>query len=187
MNKILTFVILVVLGSAKMNAQEPTFGAKIGGNYSRVTGDNSSNYDPSTAIVIGVMAEIPLTKRLSFQPEIIFSRQGYRSDVYDLKIKYINIPLMAKFYLVDKFSLEVGPQIGFRSLAIAETPIGDYDARNDIKSIDLGVDAGIGYKLENGLNFGIRYNHGFSNITKYVGDKVTNHNAVVQATVGFFF
>ena len=172
---------------AKMTAQEVTFGAKIGGNYSMVTGDNSSNYDPSTAIVIGAMAELTLTKRLAFQPEIVFSRQGFMSDNFDLKIKYINIPLLAKYYLSRTISLEVGPQVGIQQLAIADTPLGEYDASKNIKKIDLGVNAGIGYKFESGLNFSARYNHGFSNINKYVGDKVTNHNAVVQVTVGYFF
>lgn len=175
------------MGFASMTAQKVTFGAKIGGNYAMVTGDNSSNYDPRTSIVIGAIAELTWIEGIAFQPELIFSTQGFTSDEFDLKIKYVNIPLMGKYYVTKNFSIEAGPQVGFRMLAIADTPLGEYDAEKNIKKIDLGVNAGIGYKLESGVTFGARYNHGFSNINSYVGEKVSNKNAVVQVTVGYFF
>lgn len=187
MKNIFILTAVFLLGCAKVRGQEVVFGAKIGGNYATVTGDNSSNYDPTTAVVMGAMAELKLTEKLSFQPELIFSTQGFNSDDFNLKIKYVNLPLMAKYYVVKGFSIEAGPQVGFQSAAIAETPNGDYDARDDVKVIDLGVNAGFGYTLDNGLTFSARYNKGFSNINKYVGEKISNQNAVIQVTVGYFF
>lgn len=187
MKNILILTAVLLLGCIRVSGQEVTFGAKIGGNYAMVTGDNSSDFDPLTAVVVGAMAELKFTEKFSFQPEFVFSRQGFKSDAITLKIKYINIPLIAKYYVIKGFSVEAGPQVGFQTVAIAETPIGPYDARQNIKKFDLGVNAGIGYKLDNGLNFSARYNHGFTNINKYVGEKISNQNAVVQVTVGFFF
>lgn len=187
MNKIITFTILALFTFGKSKAQDVTFGIKIGANYASVTGDNSSSYDPVTAIIIGAMAEITLTEKFAFQPEVVFSRQGFKSDEFDLKLKYMNLPLIAKYYVTNKLSIEAGPQVGFRLLAIADTPLGEVDVRDNIKKIDLGLSAGLGYKLESGFNFGARYNYSFSNINQYVGEKVSNQNAVIQAYAGFFF
>ena len=187
MKDILILTAVLLFGCIKVSGQEVTFGAKIGGNYAMVTGDNSNTLDPLTAVVVGAMAELKFTEKISFQPEVIFSRQGFKSDELTLKIKYVNLPLIAKYYVIQGLSIEAGPQVGFQTVAIAETPIGMYDARRNIKRFDLGVNAGIGYKLDNGLNFSARYNHGFTNINKYVGEKISNQNAVVQVTVGYFF
>lgn len=186
MTKVVTLSLLLFFAYAQIQAQEVTFGGKIGGNYATVIGDNSSTYDPSTALMVGVMSEITISQKFSVQPEIVFSRQGFNSDAISLKINYTNLPVLAKYYIVKGFSIEAGPQIGFRTIAIATTPIGKIDARDRVKPIDLGVCGGIGYKLESGLNFGARVNYGFSNINHYVGDKVNNQNMVFQAYVGLF-
>jgi hypothetical protein len=39
-----------------------------------------------------------------------------------------------------------------------------YKRKTTFKKVDLAANLGIGYKLENGLNFGARYNFGLSNI-----------------------
>lgn len=186
MNKVGIFSMLILFAFTKSLAQEVSFGGKIGGNYATVLGDNSGSYDPATAMVVGVMAELIMTKKFSIQPEIVFSRQGFNSDDLSLKVNYTNFPVIAKFYAWKGFSLEAGPQIGFRTIAVATTPVGKYDARERIKPIDLGVCGGIGYKLESGLNFGARINYGLSNINHYIGEKVHNQNLVMQAYVGLF-
>ena len=185
-NKVVTFSLFLLIIFAQSQAQEVSFGGKIGGNYATVIGDNSSSYDPATALMVGVMAEIIITKKFSAQPEIVFSRQGFNSDALSLKVNYTNLPFIAKYYLVKGLSLEAGPQIGFTTIAVATTPVGKYDARDRIKPIDLGVCGGIGYKLESGLNFGARINYGLSNINHYVGERVSNQNMVFQAYVGLF-
>jgi hypothetical protein len=44
---------------------------------------------------------------------------------------------------------------------------------------------GVGYKLNNGLNFGVRYNAGLSDISKTTN--FTNKNGVAQVSIGYFF
>ena len=96
------------------------------------------------------------------------------------KLDYINIPLMAKLYLTDGLSIEAGPQIGFLISAkdefddvtttnvsgdsTTETDSGTDDIKDIVNGIDFGANLGLGYRLENGLLFGARYNLGLSNI-----------------------
>ena len=181
MKKILLVAVLAVLGFVSGNAQEVKFGAKAGLNFASVRGENSDVYDTVTAFNLGAVAEIPLSEKISFQPEVLFSGQGYSFGNDIAALNYLNVPLMGKYYVTKGLSLEAGPQVGF--LLSAKTD--NADVKNLFKKIDFGVNAGLGYKLENGLNFSARYNLGLSNISSVAN--TTNKNAVVQLSVGYFF
>ena len=65
----------------------------------------------------------------------------------------------------------------------------DDDVKDYFKGIDFGLNFGLGYKLENGLNFAARYNLGLSDLND--ADEIfgsdSYKNAVIQLSVGFFF
>lgn len=175
MRKLVLITALAVLGLATVNAQKINFGAKAGLNFASITGDNIVDSGPTTGIHFGVLAEIPLSEKFSFQPELLYSSQV-------LNLNYLNIPLMGKYYLTKGFSLEVGPQIGFLLSANND----DNDVRNSFKTLDFGINFGVGYKLDNGLNFGARYNLGLSDINNINGSSDKNRNGVFQFSVGYF-
>ncbi len=88
---------------------------------------------------------------------------------------------MGKYYLIKGLSLEAGPQVGVLLS-------GDYegvDVKDSFMDMDLSLNAGIGYKLNNGLNFTARYNFGLTNIGVSEDSKVKN--GVAQISVGYFF
>ena len=177
MKKILLLAVFTILGFANVNAQEIKFGAKAGLNFSTVNGGNSSNIDYVTSYHVGVVSEIPISEKFSFQPEIMYSRQGYTFNNDVIAMNYLNIPLMGKYYVTKGLSLEAGPQIGFLLSAKNE----GVKVTNSFTTFDFGFNFGVGYKLENGLNFGARYNLG---VTKADTDI---RNASFQASVGYFF
>lgn len=183
MKKILTVAAFAVLGFTNMQAQEVNFGLKGGFNLANLTGDNSKDLDVVTSFNFGAMAEIPLSEKFSFQPEILFSGQGTSVNDDILDLKYLNVPLMGKYYLTKGFSLEAGPQVGFLLSAKA---LGN-DVKDSVRPIDLGLNVGLGYKLDNGLNFGARYNFGLTNINDISGVNDKNQNSVFQFSVGYFF
>jgi hypothetical protein len=151
MKKLLFLTVIVVFGLSKINAQDVSFGAKIGANVATLAGDTSSNFDPIVSVLnIGVYAEIPLNEKFSFQPELMYSTQGFSVNNNILALNYLNVPLIGKYYVSKGLSLEAGPQIGF----LMSTK-GEGEGLNDgFKTLDYGVNFGLGYKLESGLNFG---------------------------------
>ena len=183
MKKLLLFTFISVLGLTKMNAQDIQFGAKAGLNFANLVGDNSSLLDEVTAFNFGIMAEIPISEKFSFQPEVLFSGQGYSIGDDVVGLNYINVPLIGKYYVIKGLSLEAGPQVGFL------TNINDETLRSEdsFKTVDLGVNFGLGYKLNNGINFSARYNMGLTNINDVSGLDDKNRNGVFQLTVGYFF
>jgi hypothetical protein len=193
MKKLLFFTAIILFGFTYVSAQDVDFGAKAGVNFATITGDDVDSFSSRTAFHLGFVAEIGITEKFSFQPELLYSAQGsdYSDDFFEgtVKVDYLNLPLMAKFYVAEGFSLEAGPQVGFL-LSAKDVYEGGEDDWSDItKGIDFGLNLGVGYKLESGLNFGARYNIGLSDVNDdpdSLGDSAYK-NSVIQAYVGFFF
>ncbi|MCM4152435.1 PorT family protein [Arenibacter sp. N53] len=184
MNKLLLVTAITVFGLANVHSQEIHLGAKVGINFASIYGDNTGNLDPITSLVnFGVVAEMPFSEKLSFQPEIMYSIQGYSIGEDVVALNYMNLPLMGKYYITKGFSVEAGPQIGFLLSAKYE----DVNVKDNFKTLDFGVNLGLGYKLDNGLNFGARYDLGLSNINDLNGTSDKFRNGVFQVSVGYFF
>ena len=182
--KLLLVAAIAVLAVSNINAQETKFGVKGGLNLANVSGDNTKAFDPVTSFNLGLMSEISITDKFSFQPELMYSGQGYSFNSDNVvELSYLNIPLMAKYYVAKGLSIEAGPQIGYLFSAKNES----VDVKDSFKKIDFGANVGLGYKLENGLNFGVRYNLGLSNINNISGSSDKYKNGVLQASVGYFF
>jgi len=207
MKKLLLSIITLTF-MLQANAQEGTiqFGAKAGLNLTTLNGD-IEGAKGRTSFHLGGMAEIPITNKLSIQPELLFSSQGAKTEGATLVFNYLNVPVMAKYYVTNELSLEAGPQIGYLlSANLKYETSGDNnpgpntteersstkaaekeDVKDDVKSIDFGINFGLGYKMENGLNFGLRYNLGLANANNFENSSQEFKNGVFQISVGYFF
>lgn len=209
-NYFLTALTIFTLSS--LNAQDVTFGAKAGLNFSNAD-ITDANMDSKTSIHLGVTAEFKISETLSIQPELLYSAQGAKESDSEqdgdflssaettYKLNYILLPVMAKLYVAEGLSLEAGPQIGFLTSAelevdstykdlidnSSETVSVTTDIKEAFKSIDFGLNFGLGYKLDSGLNFGVRYNLGLSNIVDEGSDDYEIKNRVFQLSVGYTF
>jgi hypothetical protein len=169
------------------NAQSVKFGAKAGLNISNVTGleGNSSK----VGIALGAIAEFKVSDKFAVQPEVLFSTQGAKSTGGSTNLSYLNIPVMAKYYIADKFSLEAGPQIGFLLSAKAKNDAVSMDMKEYFKSTDFGFNFGAGYDVAKNIEVGVRYTTGLSNIFKENeenGDKkVRNSNFAIALAYKF--
>ena len=183
MKKILLLAVVTVLGFTNVNAQEIKFGAKGGLNFATISGDNTKGVDLVTSFNFGVLSEIPISDKFSFQPEIMYSGQGYSFNDNTIALSYLNIPLMEKYYVTKGLSVEAGPQIGFLLAAKNEKT----DVKDSFNTFDFGINFGLGYKLDNGLNFVARYNLGLTDINNVENSSSKNKNGVFQVSVGYFF
>ncbi len=206
MKKLFLCAAIAVFAFINLNAQEVKFGAKAGLNLASIVGDEADDFDGKTSFHFGVVAEIMISEKFSVQPELLYSAQGaeityeddFEKEEVTIKLDYINIPIMAKYYVAEGFSVEAGPQIGFLMNSEAEfdytdkedpefSESGTEDLKDDIKSIDFGFNLGVGYKMDSGLNFGARYNLGLSDLWDIDTGGIKNQNSVIQVSVGFFF
>ncbi|SFD85462.1 porin family protein [Flavobacterium phragmitis] len=155
---------IAVMAFAFTNAQETRFGVKGGLNLSTLTGEYEDDTKSLVGFHVGGFAEIKVIERLAIQPELLFSAQGARfEDVfgkYDAKLNYINIPVLAKFYITKQFTVEAGPQLGF----LVSAKIEGEDAKDIYKSADFGFNFGAGYNFTDNFSAGVRYTLGLSGV-----------------------
>jgi len=188
LKKLLLGICIVVFGFSTLTAQEFKIGAKAGLNLATLQPELT---DSRTSFHLGGMAEIKLMDAFSIQPELLYSAHGAKDqkDVDNneiFKLDYLNLPVMAKYYVIEALSIEAGPQLGVLLSAKREDN-GETEDRKDItKSTDIGFALGAGYRLENGLNFGLRYYFG-SDVNDISEDSDKFKNRVFQISVGYFF
>lgn len=219
MKKIILSAVALAAFSFTAQAQEMKFGAKAGVNFANVSGDDAfGDTKTLTGFHAGVLAEFKLTENFSVQPELLYSMQGAKVEGATVigtsvesfegkrKLGYLNIPIMAKYYVIEGLSIEAGPQVGF--LLNAEDEI-DYtftsmlgtisesettDVKDQMNSVDFGFNFGAGYETEMGLFLQARYNMGLSKLGKEYTDSdgVTYKaadikNSVLSVSVGYKF
>jgi hypothetical protein len=169
-----------MLLSFEMIGQGIKIGFKAGMNYSNFT-NSEIDTDAITSFHAGLVTEIQLFKYMSLQPELLYSTQGAELDNFGNQIKnelgYISIPVLAKFYLNDKLSLELGPQASFLLNERNEVAAGDSN------TFDFAVAGGLSYKL--GKHFFIQGRYGIG-LTEPKRDAGVN-NTVIQGSIGFMF
>jgi len=209
MKKLLIIIAIILFGFTNVKAQETNFGLKAGVNFATINSDNFDSFDGRTCLHFGIVSEFMISDNFAFQPELLYSCQGSDySETFSngiettfikalatyegsIKLDYLNIPLMAKYYVAEGFSIEAGPQVGFLLSAKDEYDFdgdtGEDDIKEYVKGIDFGVNFGIGYKLEGGLNFGARYNLGLTDINDEYEEGGTYKNGVFQISLGYFF
>ncbi len=199
MKKIL-FIFIAVFMFSFANAQDISFGLKAGLNLASMHSSDSNFNDAvsgRTAFHAGAVAEFSFSDQFSLQPEVLYTSLGSTFDfgsvsrASDTKVdfiaNYLAIPVMAKYYVADGFSLEAGPQIGFLLSAKAKNDTNEEDIKDAYESTDFGAAFGAGYKMENGLFFNARYGLGFSNVFKDAADGEWVKNNAFQFSVGFMF
>lgn len=186
MKKILLAAVLFIATSASIQAQLLQIGVKAGVNFASQTGDAGLNgvaFDKEgiTSYHAGLVAEIKLLDKFSLQPELLYSTQGatYKNAVSEFKneLGYLSIPVMAKFYLNNTFSVEVGPQASF---LLSEK--NDFDVK-DAETFEFGLNAGLGVKLTKNIFLQGRYGLGLTEASKNADVK----NSTLQISAGFMF
>ncbi|MEE1897136.1 porin family protein [Flavobacterium rakeshii] len=199
--KLFSAGILMIGGITTANAQSsdaltPSFGIKGGVNFASITGDDFNSPDSRTSFHVGLLAEFPLTEMFSLQAEALYSGQGFESDMdgeifggegkVEYQLDYINVPVLAKVYILDGLSIEAGPQFGFKVNeeidANANADDGDLNL-DEAEDFDFGVAAGVTFETPMGLFATGRYTQGFTDIVNNRDIK----NSVFQIGVGYKF
>lgn len=218
MKKLLLVAAAIVTG-ANMNAQEFKFGPKAGYSLSTLKfKDNKDvdNTDPMHTFFVGGVAEYKLNDNFGLQGEVLYSPLGGKinekaEDPNDMStyIKVRNkttfgtvlIPVSAKYFISENFSVSAGASFGLilsaKSKTVADVSFGlvpgfelsgsdESDIKDQVNTLNIAPFLGVEYAFENGLFIDARYNYGVSNLAKDSGDgKLTN--SFLQVGVGFKF
>lgn len=165
----------------------------------------------------GVDIQYQATDELAFSGGVFYARQGCKYKDSDLSaiepgkyaawsnchtsFDYINIPLMAHYYLAEGFAVNAGIQPGFlvhKNIHVESTDVtlnkdGSYTYTDQIsktdykpagtRSFDFSIPIGLSYEYAN-VVLDVRYNIGLTHVYK---DLDTGSNRVFNLTVGYKF
>lgn len=191
--KKIVLAVIAVMAFGFANAQQTRFGVKGGLNISTVVGGDVENTKSLVGFHVGGLAEIHVVEKFFIQPELLFSAQGTKVDSpfgdYDIKLNYLNIPVIAKYYIVDKkFNVEAGPQLG----VLLSAKVEGEDIKDGTRSVDFGFNIGAGYSFTDNLSVGLRYTIGLSPLSDQDIDNTDDYydsakNSNLQLSLAYKF
>jgi len=188
MKKQLLFTIFTCLLFVYGSAQDFKFGAKGGINIASIGGGSSfgvsgiGGLGSKVSFHIGGVAEVPISEKFAVQPELLYSSQGTKWNFTggdNLKLDYVNLPILAKYKIIKGLSAEAGPIVGFLLATNAN--------KEDYNSLDIAFAIGASYKLNDNIFFSLRYNKGITDINKNDTVTIRNQNNVFQISAGYLF
>ena len=139
------------------------------------------NNEARTGLVVGAEGEYyTTTPWLSVSAALLYQQQGWKfKHGSDYNVDFINIPVLANFYVAKGFALKIGLQPGFIVSA-------DKYIKDDCNKFNLALPVGLSYEFKNGITLDLR---GAAAITKLnkSGNKVKWYNDGGMLTIGYKF
>lgn len=190
MKKLFLAVVAMMISAATFAQNEVgqlTIQPKVGVNIANITDVNDA--DPRIGLAAGAEFEYGLTDNIGLSAGVLYSMQGVKTIIVDddctSKLDYLNVPILANFYVAKGFAVKLGVQPGFKLSSKAKFKGSGGSKEVDVdgfKSVDLSIPVGVSYQYQN-IVFDARYNWGVTNI---VEDSDSKHS-VFQITVGYKF
>jgi len=191
MKRIILYAIaFMTFGFANAQGTGSRFGIKGGLNFPNSSGDFHEN-ETLIGYQVGIFSEIKTDEKFGIQPEILYSTHGVKNKFVkdgiaydnDVKLSYLNLPILAKYFITQGLNVQAGPQIGF--LMHAEE--NNLNITDHVKTIDFGLNFGIGYNFLQDCSVDLRYNLGLLNALNFhVGDvNYTIKNNMFSLALGY--
>ena len=193
--KNLTVAVFTLIATITTAQSTLNLGLKGGANYSGFHTDKSTFTD-LFGINAGGIAEYQFTDMFGLQAEVLYNTKGggfgssngngIQTLSLDAKLNYLDIPLMAKFYIVKGISIDVGPQIGFLLSSKGTASDGDEEEEielTDLNSTDFSINAGFTFNLGDRAILQARYSYGLTEVFNNQDYK----NSVISVSLGYFF
>lgn len=187
-----TIILIVILvATVSVNAQFK-FGVGGGMNFTNISGLESggATVDGSAGFNGGLIMEVKLPVELGIEADVLFSQQGFDINYTDQSfaayssennLTYIDVPVVAKLYILKVISLQGGVQ--YSQLLGAKSKVegfGESDVKDAFNAGYLSAVLGFGIDVSK-LHFSTRYNFGVTNIDS--GDTKSN---MLTLTLGFW-
>ncbi len=175
---------LSVIGlTTKAQTMKTKFGIKGGANlmmmgkYNFQGTEYTSKYAPGWQA--GFYLDLPLSEKLSFMPEVLYSQKGSKIEetvlgtAGEIKLKagYIDVPVLLSFNASPQFSVVFGPQASFlvnqtTKFYANNTLTSTVTDKDNFRSSIAGGIVGLGYKITPKVNLNARYSMDFQSIAK---------------------
>jgi opacity protein-like surface antigen len=162
---------------------QPKVGLTIGsfsGEYVTVGGKVENK--KRVGFTAGLEGEIYATNWLGIALGLNYAQQGWKFNDVKCKYDYLNVPLVADFYVARGLALKTGVQLGF----LMNAKWDDLDVKDDCNKTNFSIPIGISYEFSN-VVLDLRYNVALSKVNKNATDNYKYRSDLVQFTIGYKF
>ena len=194
MKKMMMIAVMMVATLAASAQQEVgtwSVTPKVGFNLANIT--DADDADMKFGLVAGADLTYQLSDVFAVSAGAFYSVQGAKSkmkiggETYDLtaKLDYINVPILANYYVIPGLAIKAGIQPGFNVKHKGEYETHGSSYEGDIehfKSFDLAIPLGLSYEFSDFV-IDARYNLGLTKI--YDAEGSSSKNSVFQFTIGY--
>ena len=190
MMMIVAFVAATVSASAQNINREvgaftlqPKVGLALGsfsGEYITVGGKVDTK--KRVGFIAGVEGEYYATNWLGIALGLNYAQQGWKFNDVKCKYDYLNVPLVADFYVARGLALKTGVQLGF----LMNAKWDDLNFKDDSNKTNFSIPIGISYEFSN-VVLDLRYNVALSKVNKNATDNYKFRSDLVQFTIGYKF
>lgn len=148
-----------MLTGCSVYAQQFSGGLFAGVTATQVSGDQLAGYN-KTGFAGGGFVTTPLGKNFDLALEIMYIQKGSRrkskpgnDSTYLMKVNYAEVPLLFGYTYKGRVKIEVGPYFGKLVFSYEEDQNGEFPEKDraPFKPYEIGVDAGLSYRLIKGL------------------------------------
>lgn len=171
-----TILMASVVANAQNEVGQISIAPTVGLNIANTNADGAKSL---IGFVAGATAEYGVTEKFGVTGALQYSMQGDKEFGEKVKMNYLNIPILANWYVWKSLAVKAGIQPGFLLSAKA----GSYDIKDECESFDLTIPMGLSYELNN-IVIDARYNLGLTKIVDVDGGA---KHSVFQFTVGYKF
>ena len=159
---------------------QPMVGFSVGtfrGEYSSAT---ITGNEARVGLAIGAEAEYYTTADwLSLSAAVKYEQLGWEwKNANTVKLDYIDIPLMANFYVAKGFALKIGLQPGF---------LVNDNANGGCKSFNFSIPVGLSYEFKNGITLDLRGGYSLTRVDKFDGNDLKYYTDGGSLTIGYKF
>ena len=153
----------------------------VGGTMSTFTGDNTDNCKFKIGIVAGGEFGYFITDKFAATAGLLYTMEGAKFKHADDKtnLEYLNIPVLANYYIIPGLAIKAGIQPGF----LTKAKHGDLDIKENCKKLDISIPLGLSYDISDFV-IDARYNLGVSNVNDFEHSP-SQKNGVIMLTVGY--
>lgn len=170
---IIAFLSSITLASTAQSTKLQ-YGLKAGMNVAGLSGPHAGYTYNLNTWYAGAQATLPFSKVVAFQPELIYSKEGFRGDGMKYNLDFARMPLTFQFRHASGLYAELGAQFGVR----LKSTVSDIDdnAKSDLtemETFNTGILMGLGYRHASGIGANLRFAPSVSGVGKELSDKLT--------------
>jgi hypothetical protein len=180
--KKLMMIAAMMLAAVTVSAQEAGqafLKPMVGGTLTNVTkADGKMKFGLVAGAEFGYMC----SEKFGITAGALYTMQGAKgkNGMPDLKLEYINVPVLANYYVAPGFAIKAGVQAGFMTKAKSD----GADLKEFYNKVDFSIPVGISYEFSDFV-IDARYNFGLSKIGKKEYTDTSNKNSVIMLTLGY--